>query len=176
MSTPKVNQSSVSKGIELQFDMILAGLQALPPTTQLSVQNNTYTPATLSTLVNQENAINKTVRTLRLQLQQAVATRRGQKPADRKLIAAIRNAVTGLLGDESTDLTKFGFKPRKQHTATVGEKTLAVARGKETRAARGTLGPRAKEAIQGDKPAQVTVTATGGMEIPPPPPPAPTTK
>ncbi|HZU98052.1 MAG TPA: hypothetical protein VFF73_15215 [Planctomycetota bacterium] len=175
MSTPKVNQSSVSKGIELQFDMILAGLQALPPTTQLSVQNNTYTPATLSTLVNQENAINKTVRTLRLQLQQAVATRRGQKLADRKLVTAIRSAVIGLLGDDSSDLVKFGFKPRKPHTATVEEKALAVARGKETREARGTKGPRAKEAIQGDKPASVTVMASGGIVVPPTPPP-PTTK
>ena len=176
MSTPQVNKSSIAKGVELQYDMILAGLQALPATTQLSIQNTTYSPATLSTVVNQENAINKTVRLLRLQLQQAVATRRGQKPADRKFISAIRNAVIGLLGDESSDLVKFGFKPRKQHTATVEEKALAVARGKATRDARGTVGPRAKEAIHGDPPAQVIVTAAGMQIPPPPPPPTPTTK
>ncbi len=175
MSTPQVNKSSVSKGIELQYDTILAGLQALPATTQLTIQNTIYTPTSLGSVVNQNNAINKTVRALKLQWQQGVATRRGQKPADRKFIAAIRNAVIGLLGDENPDLVKFGFKPRKQHAATVQEKTLAVARGKETREARGTKGPRAKAAIQGDPPAQVTVTADGGMVVPPPPPP-PTTK
>jgi hypothetical protein len=96
--------------------------------------------------------------------------RRGQKTRDRQFIAAIRAAIIGLLGDENPELVTFGFKPRKKRSATVEEKTLAVARGKETRQKRGTVGPRAKAAIKGDQLNQVTVTAEGGIQVPPPKP------
>jgi hypothetical protein len=171
MSTPNVNKGSVARGTELRYDTLLVGLATLSPTTQLTIENVGYTPGTLAAAITTQNAVNKTIRQLRLQLTQALTTRKGQKTRDRQFIAAIRASIVGLVGDESSDLVKFGFNPRKTHSATVEEKTLAVARGKDTREKRGTLGPRAKAAIQGDKPQQVTVTAAGGMVVPPPPPP-----
>src|SRR5580704_14129454 len=166
MSASNVNKQSVVRGIELQYDTLLVGLQTLSPTQQLSIESVSYTPATLSTLITQMDSVHKTVRSLRVQLQTAIGTRRTQKPRDRQLIAAVRATIVGLLGDESPDLVNFGFKPRRTRTpATVEEKALAVARAKDTREKRGTLGAKQKAAIHGDQPQSVTVTPAGGMTI-----------
>ena len=51
MSNTNVNKQSVVRGIELQYDTLLVGLQTLSATQQLNIENVSYTPATLSTLI-----------------------------------------------------------------------------------------------------------------------------
>jgi hypothetical protein len=89
------------------------------------------------------------VANLRAQLAEAleeVATAdRARKEAD----GALEGWVRGEFGVESTEANDFGFPPPKKPTMTVEQKALAMARGKATCKARGTMGRRQKEQIRG---------------------------
>jgi hypothetical protein len=168
MTSNVVNQQSVAKGIELQYQTLLVGLQTLAPTQQLAIDGTMVTPAALSQQVQGALTVHKTVRTARVTWQQAIAARKSQAPSDKKLVTGVKQAVFALLGEDNPALASFGFKPRKpKRKLTAEEQALAVAQGRETRAARHTLGARQKADIQGAKPQQVSLDGSGAMTIVP---------
>ncbi len=86
----------------------------------------------------------------------AEAAFHAQVDAQRAAIATARVLVRGLKGTVRTQLgtslavqTDFGFVEKTPKVLTPEEKAAAVAKGKATRAARGTKGPRQKAKIKG---------------------------
>jgi len=174
MASTAINQQSLAKGVELQYQTLLVGLQTLAPTQQLAIDGTNVTPTALSQQVQTALTVYKAVRPARVTWQQAIAARKAQAPSDKKLVAGIKQAVFALLGGDNPALASFGFKPQKpKRKLTAEEQALAVAQGRETRAARHTLGARQKADIQGAKPQQVSLDGAGAMTIVPIVPPKP---
>jgi hypothetical protein len=172
MASTAVNQQSVAKGVELHYQTLLVGLQTLAPTQQLAIDGTIVTPTALSQQVQTALTVYKAARPARVTWQQAIAARKAQAPSDTKLVAGIKQALFALLGEDNPSLASFGFKPRKpKRKLTAQEQALAVAQGRETRAARHTLGTRQKADIQGPKPQQVSLDGSGAMTIVPVVPP-----
>jgi hypothetical protein len=60
--------------------------------------------------------------------------------------------VRNIFGDASEPLSDFGLSPRKTVKPNLEVKSTAVVKGKATRKARGTMGPKKKKAIKGTVP------------------------
>jgi hypothetical protein len=139
MSTIKsVNQKSVSRGRELQLEMLLEGL-ATYPAEVINVGGVAYTKETFAERVRQELEGFKAVREARLALAKALDERKERDKETSRFVANTRHAVQGALGDQNPELEKWGFKVRKERAPeTVEEKLARVAKAKKTRAERGT--------------------------------------
>jgi hypothetical protein len=80
----------------------------------------------------------------------AVQLREERAPMVNAAVAEVNPAILALVGTKSSELTKFGLKPKKKPRAlTVEERAAATAKLRATRAARHTMGPRQKAAIHG---------------------------
>jgi hypothetical protein len=96
----------------------------------------------------------------------AQATARDKVQAEREAnpsLVAFMNALEAFIrlmfSADTAALADFGLPPRKQRAPqTAAQKAVAAARRKATREARGTIGPKAKQAIKGNITAEVVVT------------------
>ena len=87
-----------------------------------------------------------------------VATERAQIPNLDAFISAFRGFVKLAFGNQADSLADFGMTPPKARTpATAEEKAVAAAKRAATRAARGTKGPKAKQAVHGNVTATLVV-------------------
>jgi hypothetical protein len=78
-------------------------------------------------------APHEAVRDTRTLLGQQVLARTLQAPEEARFVRAVRAAIRGFLGDDNSDLEKFGLKPRRKPAPrTVDEKAAMVAKMKET--------------------------------------------
>lgn len=137
-----VNKQSVSRGLELELELLIAGALTLPPTTQLVVDGVSYTPATFVDRARTELAPFKAVRAAELVTKQARADRRTRTPGTKVFVADARAAVQGAIGSANPDLEKFGMKPRKQRQPeTLEQKVARVEKAKATREKRGQREP-----------------------------------
>jgi hypothetical protein len=106
-----------------------------------------------------------------------VAAERAQTPALVAFMNAFEQFVRFTLGADTNALADFGLTPRKgQAPKTAVTKAVAAAKGKATREARGTKGPKAKKAIHGNVTATLVVTPGAppaeGPQVPATAPPA----
>ncbi|HZU98934.1 MAG TPA: hypothetical protein VFF73_19660 [Planctomycetota bacterium] len=84
------------------------------------------------------------------------------KPADQFLVALGQALVSYYGSGDHKDLEGYGVTPpRKPTKATSAQNVVKAAKASETRAARGTVGPKQKASIQGATPASVNVTVAG---------------
>src|SRR5271170_1404228 len=104
MASTAINQQSLAKGVELQYQTLLVGLQTLAPTQQLAIDGTNVTPTALSQQVQTALTVYKAVRPARVTWQQAIAARKAQAPSDKKLVAGIKQAVFALLGGDNPAL------------------------------------------------------------------------
>ena len=82
--------------------------------------------------------------------QDAVAAERATIAASKATLSAVRAALAVMFAGCAELLADFGLKPRKaRRTLTTEEKTQAAAKARATRAARHTMGPRARAKIHG---------------------------
>jgi hypothetical protein len=80
-------------------------------------------------------------------------------PALVAFMSAFESLIRVMFGNDTASLADFGLQPRKQPVPkTVEQKTVAAAKAKATRTARGTKGPKAKQAVKGNVAVQVAVT------------------
>ncbi len=82
-----------------------------------------------------------------------VEAQRAALTVARALVRGLEATVRAQLGLSPAIRTDFGFVEKTPKVLTPEEKAAAVAKGKATRAARGTKGPRAKAKIMGSVPA-----------------------
>jgi hypothetical protein len=73
------------------------------------------------------------------------------------LRAGVRGIVQARFGKQGPQVLQFGFTPVKTPVRTAASKALAAEKAAATRKARGTVGKKAKSAIQGTVPAVPTV-------------------
>ena len=86
-------------------------------------------------------------------------TENAQLPAQHAFVDAFIAFVRVTYGTQADLLVDFGVAPPKARTPlTTEQKAVAAAKRTATRAARGTQGPKAKEAVHGNVTAQVVVT------------------
>jgi hypothetical protein len=91
---------------------------------------------------------------------QAEASRTAAVKADRdkraetaRVVSAFRRFVTATFTESPDTLATFGLKAPKASKKTVEVKGQALAKGKATRKARGTMGSKQKKAVHGAAPA-----------------------
>ncbi|HZU95270.1 MAG TPA: hypothetical protein VFF73_01075 [Planctomycetota bacterium] len=91
----------------------------------------------------------------------SVVARDAAKPTAEQLIADIKKGVDLQFGEDSTEFTTFGFKPRKKRTPSTGEQNVQkAAKAAATRKARGTLGPKARLQVKGAVPSPAPTPTT----------------
>ncbi|HEY6462017.1 MAG TPA: hypothetical protein VIY73_17745 [Polyangiaceae bacterium] len=89
---------------------------------------------------------------------------------------AFETLIRVMFSNDTAALADFGLQQRKQPAPqTAEQKAVAAAKRAATREARGTKGPKAKQAVKGNVTAQVVVTPMTAMPAAAPaaPPPAP---
>jgi hypothetical protein len=97
-----------------------------------------------------------------------------QAPALNAFVSAFTAFVKLTFAGQAEVLADFGIKPPKVRTPmTAEQKAVAAAKRKATREARGTKGPKAKQAVHGDITAQLVVTPTAQPATPQTPATAP---
>ena len=118
---------------------------------QMIVAGSTVTPAQAEAQLDALAALRDEVTAARTTLNSKVALEKAQIPALRTFLLAFVAYVRGTFGNTPDILADFGLAPRKVPAArTPGKKTAAVAKAEATRAARGTMGPKAKLAVKGN--------------------------
>jgi hypothetical protein len=97
--------------------------------------------------------------------EKAVASENAARPALLELMSGLVEFVRTTFGNDAPTLNAFGLAPKKKRAPqTVEEKAAAVAKREATRAARHTMGPKAKLAVKGNV---VGVEVTPMIEPPP---------
>jgi hypothetical protein len=118
--------------------------------TTLSLDGVTYTPTSLTALIQSRiDAINE-VAIAKAKHADAIATFKALDTQVTGAVTGLKQYVMNALGKTSPLLADFGFAPRKVTVRTPEEKAATVAKAKATRAARGTKGPVAKLAVTGE--------------------------
>ena len=165
-----INDKAVIRGIELRADTAVNGLQtALPPTvTQLVLGTVPYTIPNLVKYFQGLEQPWKDARDAHAVIRQVMQNR----PEDYKLLldalTNLKGALSGVLGHDSEDLTKFGFKPTKARKPLTSEQNaVRAAKAKLTRQKRGTLGKKQKAAIKETAAPTVTISPDGKTVITP---------
>jgi hypothetical protein len=147
---------------------VIAGMQKdLKTTSSLPLGGTTYTPTTLTQLVQSRIDAANAVANARAGWLDAVARYRVLSAQVSLVVNGLRQYVINAFGEESPVLADFGFTPRKKAVLTTEQKVARARKAAATRAARGTKGKVQKKAVKGS--VEVTVTATPTMTVPVPP-------
>jgi hypothetical protein len=104
-----------------------------------------------------------------------VAAEQAAMPTLVAFLSAFEALIRIMFANDTTSLADFGLTPRKQRAPqTAQQKAAAAAKAEATRKARGTKGPKAKQAIHGNITANLVVTpmTTAPAEAPTAPAPA----
>src|SRR5579863_320521 len=142
MSGTKPTRTSLSQ----RARGLIAGAQKHPPTGQLTLEGRSFTQATLA----------QTLQSLIDALSQVDTARAGWKDALKRLadvkadVVPVMRAyvvwIAATYGNAPSILGDYGVAPRKARTPlSTEQQAAAVAKGKATRAARHTMGPKQKK-------------------------------
>jgi hypothetical protein len=102
----------------------------------------------------------KTTESTRATWQTAVQAERDLEDKTKPLVSALKQSLLASFAGDIDTLAKFGLTPRRQHVPTPDEKVAAAAKGKATRAARHTLGPKQRASIKGTVPTSPPTPST----------------
>jgi hypothetical protein len=132
---------------------------------QVMLSGGSFTPAQvterLQTLVNLRNDVNAA----KASTQAKLAAETANAPALRTFMGALVTFVKAAFGNQPDVLADFGLHPKPQTQLTVEAKTAAVAKRAATRAARHTIGPKAKLSVQGDVQSIVVTPIKAGQPV-----------
>ena len=134
---------------------MIDGIPKLPAgVTSLTVLNTTYTMPQLVAKVMTYEAFYAAVVTATLAQQTAVENRAAIEPDAAAFLAATRTSFKAALGKTAAALELVGITPDKVPAPLTAEQiTKKVAQAKATRAARHTMGKKAKSKLKGVPPA-----------------------
>ena len=172
-----VNTKSILHGMEQRLTCAVEGLtKAIPSSvTSLTVGTVVYPVADLAKKVE---SLLKTWKDVKA-AQDVIAVAMQQRPLDeaegRELLRDLKVALYALLGRQSPKLAEFGFVADLPHERLTPEQlVLRAAKARLTRQARGTKGPREREAIKVSGTPTVVLGPPGSV-APPGAPVVPTT-
>ena len=144
-----------------QIRALNVGLATLPPTDVIKVGGKSLTVQQYMDQLKGDEANYVAVINAQKVYKAAQQNRAANEDACQARCSDLTAAIKVLLGPESPSLVDFGITPNKPRRAsTLAEKTEAAAKGKATRVARHTMGPKQKAAIHGEVPEAGDGTAT----------------
>ena len=124
----------------------------------LTVGGSLLTLAQIESTLNGFASLRNDVDAARAALQAKLATEEAQTAVMTAFLSAFVKIVRGMFGSQPDVLADFGLQPTKAKTPlTIEQKAAAAAKREATRAARGTMGSKQKQAIKGNV-TGVTVT------------------
>ena len=145
--------------------MIAGRNKHLANTMQVMLVGGSFTPAQvterLQELVNLRNDVDAAKASTKARL----AAEKANMPALRTHMDALVTFVKAAFGNAPDVLADFGLHPKARAQLTVEAKTAAAAKGKATRAARHTIGPKKKLSIKGDVTGIVVTPITSGPPV-----------
>jgi hypothetical protein len=132
--------------------------------TSFTVAGMSYKTADILGILQQRLATAHTAETTRATWLTAVKADKDERAKTRPVVSGVRQTLQVMFGGSTDTLAEFGLKPRKPRAPrTPEEKAAAVAKGKATRAARHTAGPKQKAKIKGTVPQTAPATAPAAM-------------
>jgi hypothetical protein len=156
--TTQINKPSRANTIA-KDQMVIQGVQKdLNTMSNLLLGASTYTPASLTALVQSRIDAANAVATAKAAWQHAAATYDAVNQQVGVVVHDLKQFVIGAFGTTSPKLADFGFVPRTVTPLTVEQKAAAAAKRAATRKARGTVGPKKKLEITGTVPATASAT------------------
>ncbi len=128
-----------------------------------------YSLAQLTAIYQADSAAIDATDTAHATWQQKVADEQATHAITAKVTRALRSFLLGYYGDAAVAiLGDFGLNaPKSTATTNVATKALAAAKGKATRAARGTTGSVQKKAVTGNLTSVVLTSTPGGAQMQP---------
>jgi hypothetical protein len=161
---------------------VIVGIQKDLKNVSVPVAGETFTPATLTALLQSRIDAAAQVDTTRAAWLAAVKTYDTVDAKATPVVHGLKQYVLNAYGPTSPVLADFGFTTPKRAAQTPEKKAAAVAKRKATREARNTMGKKAKLAVKGNvtgivvTPVTVPNTDTPSASAPAAPAtPAPTT-
>lgn len=137
----------------------IAAAKALPAGMTLVWAGAPMTGPQLVALLESYQAPILAVELLRAQLAQQEKVRNASLASLRTDLATLKTAVSSQFGNGSPQVAQFGFKPPKARTPlTPAQKVARAAKANATRALRGTMGSRQRQAIKATGDFTVVVT------------------
>jgi hypothetical protein len=157
---------TTAKETALANKLIAGTNKHLSGVTSLTLESAVYTPSEIVTALQTLVDLFSAADTAKAAVKAKLAAVKVQGPALRKLMAALESYVRLTFGGSPDVLVDFGVTPKKTPTPLSTEKkTVANAKRKATRAARGTTGKKAKLAIKGDVVGVVTTPVVAGKPV-----------
>jgi hypothetical protein len=151
VSTSNKNPGATQAALEA----LLAGLKGGLPAnvTQITVNGQTHQVVDLQAEVQDYVDLYGAADEAAKAHVKAVQARDAKKPAILARLSELRAGIKTVLGRRNPDLSKFGMTPDKvPEPLTVDQKKQRAAKARATRAARHTMGPKAKKAVKGQAP------------------------
>jgi hypothetical protein len=173
--------------VVLAKQLIAGTAKHLGSATQVSFTGGSYTPADITTKLQQIVTLRSDVDAAKASTKAKLTAEKTVMPSLRSLMAAYVTYLKAIYGDSPDVLADFGLSLKSRAPLTVVAKAGAVAKSAATRAARHTMGSRQKKAVKGDvtgvvvtpvSPARPTVATpegtaapatSGGVQAAPPP-------
>jgi hypothetical protein len=154
---------------------LIDGLQKHATTIpSLLIAGATVPATTLITTLQSRMTARANTMSARAALEAAIQAEKEESAQSQALVSGTKQALKVMFAGQIPELADFGLKAPKARTPLTPEEKVAVAaKAKATRAARHTIGPKAKAKITGATPAPVT--APSPAPVPPAPAVAPVT-
>ena len=158
MST--ANVMGMNLGASLVAEQKLATqLPTLLPNLTVLVDGVTMTGAEVVAEVEQHITAEQQILALKAQLRLLQTNVKPVRVKARAVVLSVKTAAVVAFGCASPSYENLGFTPAKQRkAATVAVKSEGIEKSHATRVARGTKGPRQKEAIHGTVPSTTPAT------------------
>jgi len=139
--------------------LIVGVTKPLGSSTQVPLLGSSYTPAELTTKLQQVVSIQSDVDATKALVKTKLSAQETSMTSLRPLMGALVTYAKAAFGGQPVALADFGIHPKARTPLTVKAKAAATTMRAATRAARGTMGAVQKKAVKGDV-TGVTITPT----------------
>jgi hypothetical protein len=150
--------------VTLAQQLIAGTAKHLASATTVMLAGGSYTPAQITTKLQQVVSLRTDVDTAKATTKAKLAAEKANMPALHTLMGALVTYVKASYGNAPDVLADFGIHPKTRAPLTVEAKAAAAAKREATRTARGTKGSVQKKGIKG---AVIGVTVTPITAAPP---------
>ncbi len=168
MATPKDNNNRTKQQNADQklIDGVTKHAATIPT---VVIGGSSYTTAAIIAVLQQRLTASKASQATRATWQNAVKADKDERASTKAFVSGLRQALQVAFAGSIDSLADFGLTPRKPRVITPEQKTAAAAKAKATRAARHTMGPKAKLAVKGDVTGVVVTPVTSQAAASPAP-------
>jgi hypothetical protein len=136
--------------VALATQLVAGTKQHFSTVSSLAFGNGTYTPAQVEAFLQTLIDLRAAVDDAKSATKAKIVAEAAQAPPLRSQMAAFVAYVKATFGNSPDALADFGLKPRKARTPlTIDQLAAAAAKRAATRAARHTMGPKAKQKVKG---------------------------